>query len=225
MIFTLMYKKWKIYSLVVLCSLLMTRTLSAQDKFTFPQTSDIGLNITNVLTSFIGNSNSNASVETFPFVAKVNRKKGALRIGVGFNLKNSDETLTDVEQVIFNNFQVRARVGYERKKYLGNRFGFFYGIDLVSSMNNEESIFSNDIDITNLSSNTIGVGGGPVYGFEYYINKYIYLGTEGNFYGIYNIKTEKETFKFSPENNATRQTSGFQANISVPIHLYIMVRF
>jgi hypothetical protein len=199
--------------------------ICAQDKFVFPNSTDLGLNITNVLSSFIGNTNGEVDIESFPFMVKVNRKKNAVRFGLGINLGNTNELLTDVEQFIFNNYQLNARVGFERKKYLGNKFGFFYGLDLVSTFKNQESTFSNNIDITNIIENTTGFGGGPIYGFEYYLNKFMYLGAEGSFYGIYTSSNRKETFEFNPSINSERQSSGFNARLTAPTRLYIMVRF
>jgi hypothetical protein len=199
--------------------------ISAQDKFSFPKSSDLGLNITNVLSSFIGNSNGDLDIESFPFMVKINRKNNAIRFGLGLNLVNSNELLTDVEQFILNNFQISGRVGFERKKYIGNKFGFFYGLDVISTFRNEESTFSNNVDITNIIENTLGFGGGPVYGFEYYLNKFMYLGAEGSFYGIYTSANRKEIFEFNPTINSERQTSGFNARLTAPTRLYIMVRF
>lgn len=212
-------------SIFIICILLISSNLRSQDDFKFPSSSDIGLNITTVLTSFIGNSNNEASIESYPFVAKVNRKKSAIRFGMGVDLGNSNETLADVEQFIFNNYQVNGRVGYERKKYLGHRFGFFYGVDLVSSIKNEEFTVSNNIDVTSILENTFSIGSGPVYGFEYYLNKFMYLGTEGSFYGIYSFSNRKESFRFNPEINSERNTRNFSARMTTPTRLYIMVRF
>ena len=199
--------------------------VSAQDKFTFPKSTDLGLNITNVISSFIGNSSSEVNLESFPFVVKINRKKTAIRFGMGIDLGNSNETLAEVEQFIINNYQLNGRVGIEKKKYLGHKFGFFYGLDFIGAIKNEESTVSNNIDVSSIVENTLGVGGGPVYGFEYYLNKYMYLGTEGSFYGIYKLTNRKESFEFTPEINTERKITGLDARITTPTRLYIMVRF
>lgn len=213
-------------SITTFCiALFLLLKIAAQDKFTYPESSDLGLNITNVLSSFIGNDNGNADIESFPFTVKINTKKNAVRFGLGLNLVNSNELLTDVEQFLLNNYQINARVGFERKKYLGNHFGFFYGLDILSTFQNEESTVSNNVDISNIVETTIGVGGGPVYGFEYFLNKHMYLGTEGSFYGIYSSANRKEIFEFNPAINSERKSSGFNARLTAPTRLYIMVRF
>jgi len=199
--------------------------VGAQDKFSFPKSTDLGLNITNVISSFIGNSNSEINLETFPFVVKVNRKKTAIRFGMGIDLGNANETLAEVEQFVINNYQINGRVGVEKKKYLGHKFGFFYGLDIVGAVRNEESTVSNTVDVTSIVENTVGVGGGPVYGFEYYFNKYMYFGTEGSFYGIYKLTNRKESFEFNPDINSERKITGFDAQITTPTRLYIMIRF
>ena len=197
----------------------------SQDEFIFPRSSDIGLNITSVISSFIGNSGAEVDITSYPFVAKLNRGRNSARIGLGFTFNNTNESIRNVEQFIFNNYQLNSRVGWERKKYIGNKFGFFYGLDLVFMLRNEENTVSNTIDITTISTNTTGVGGGPVYGFEYYLNKFMYIGTEGNFYGLYKISSRKENFEFNPDINIERNSYGFDATLTAPVNLYIMVRF
>lgn len=196
-----------------------------QERFEFPNSVDLGLNITNLLSSFIGNSNSSSNLESFPIVVKLNRKKSALRFGLGLALDNSDADLVSVEQFVFNNYGLSSRIGFERKKYLGFNMGFYYGLDLVSEFYNREDAVSNDVDVTTISENGFGAGGGPVFGFEYYLGKKVYLGTEGTFYTIYNYTIRKESFEFNSASNTERISTKTKANITVPSRLYIMVRF
>ena len=196
-----------------------------QDRFEFPESVDLGLNITNLLSSFIGNTNTSSNLESFPIVVKVNRKKSALRFGLGLDLDNSDADLVGVEQFVFNNYGLRTRIGFERKKYLGFKVGFYYGLDLVGEFYNREDAVSNDVDVSTISENGFGAGGGPVFGFEYYMGKQVYLGTEGTFYAIYNYTTRKEAFEFNSASNTERISTKTKANITVPSRLYIMVRF
>lgn len=196
-----------------------------RDEFEFPRSEDIGLNITNVLSSFVGNSNADFDLADFPFQVKVNRKNRAIRFGLGVKVKNTDETLFGVEQIVFNNFGVHSRLGIEWKKYLGHKVGFFAGVDLVSIYSNEEDIVSNNIDISVINTNTIGGGGGPVFGFEYYLNKNMYFSTEGNLYGIFKYSERKESFRNNPNINIDKVSYDFEATLTSPIQLYIMVRF
>ncbi|WP_235299612.1 hypothetical protein [Portibacter marinus] len=211
--------------LLFLFLLFLINSVKCQDDFTFPKSGDIGLNITNVLSSFIGNSSNQDNIASYPFVAKLNYGRNAVRFGVGFTFDNSNETFVNIEQFIFNNYQLNARVGWERKKYLGNRFGFYYGLDLVTMIKNEETTVSNSIDVTSIRTDTQGLGGGLVYGFEYYINKFMYLGTEGNIYGLYKISKRTESFQFNMDINSERKIIGFEAQITPPVNLYVMVRF
>ncbi len=213
------------HQLLFFVFLLFFLKVEAQDNFKFPSSNDLGLNITGLISSFIGNSGDELSPESFPFVIKLNRKKSAVRIGAGVIFSQSDDILFAVEQVVFNNFQLNSRVGFERKKYLGHKFGFFYGIDLVMQWSNKEDIVSNNIDITTISENGFGVGGGPVYGFEYYLNKNMYLGAEGSFYTIYKYAEREEVFDFNPSINAMKTSQSINSQIAVPSRLYIMVRF
>lgn len=203
----------------------LTFCAKGQEDFVFPKSSDIGLNITNVLSAFLGNNGSEINVNSYPFIAKFNWGRNAIRVGVGFKFDNSDDRLILSEQFIFNNFQLNSRVGFERKKYLGNRFGFFYGLDFISVIRNEESVVSNNIDVTTLISDQLGFGGGPVYGFEYYLNNLMYLGAEGHFYGLYSLTRSSTEFEFNPDINTMRETRAFDARLTAPVSLYLMVRF
>ena len=211
--------------LLLTCISISSAQTQGQDKFKFPNSSDLGINITSLLSSFVGNTNSDLNPENFPFIAKLNRGKTAVRFGLGLKLRQSDEILFAVEQVVFNNFQVNARVGFERKKYLGHKVGFFYGLDLISQVSNKEDVVSNSVDITTISENGYGIGTGPIFGFEYYFNKNLYFGAEGSFYTIYTYSKKTETFNQNPSINAEKTSSSLDSNISAPSRLYVMIRF
>lgn len=210
---------------VLLLLLCFQVPMKGQEKFTFPSSNDLGLNITGLLSSFLGNSSTDLNPESFPFVVKLNRKHSAVRFGIGVDLKQSDDLIFNVEQVVFNNFQINTRVGFERKKYIGNKFGFFYGLDLVGQFRNREDVVSNNVDITTISENGYSFGGGPIYGFEYYLNKNFYLGAEGSFYTIYSYLDRTEQFNLNPSINAQKKSAALDAQISAPSRLYIMIRF
>lgn len=209
-----------------LCFLLLNvNSGNAQDRFEYPQSVDLGMNITSLISSFIGNINTIINPETFPVAIKISRKKTAWRFGLGFTLDNSDADLLGVEQFVFNNFTVNSRFGFERKKYLGHKIGIVYGIDFVGQILNREDIVSNDVDVSNISENGFSIGGGPVYGFEYYFNKKIYFGAEGSFYTLYTKSNRKQIFRFNSGINSERIIHGLRTDITPPARLYVMVRF
>ncbi len=219
------FKHKNTYFLVIGLCLYVFINAHGQESMSFPKSNDIGLNMTSLLTSFLGNTNNDVSPESFPFVFKFNRKNHAYRIGFGVALANSDNNLKDVEQLIFNNYSINSRFGVEKKKYLGHKIAFFYGIDLIGQFGKEENTVSNEVDISKIFEKSFGFGLGPIFGFEYYLNQKLYFGVEGSFYTLYNYTNRTEEFQFNPAINAQKTLIRWNSQIAAPSKLYVMVRF
>lgn len=196
-----------------------------QKEFTFPKSTDIGMNISDAISSFLGNTDKAIAAETFPLIVKKNFGANALRIGFGFQSLDNESNVVGTEQRFLDNYIISSRVGYERKRYIGNKFGFFYGLDLVYLHRSQSKLTSNQIDITRINKNLDKMGLGPVYGFEYYLSDKVYFGIEGTFYFLYTTAIDEESFINNPELNYRQVNNSFESSITSPSRLFALVRF
>jgi len=183
---------------------------------------ELGFNITNVLSRFVGNS-SGTDVFDFPILMRYHINNSALRIGVGATFSRSN--FFDATTVTFRETEERTGTlsfGIERYVSLKKRLTFYYGVDVFGAIEYESvatSNFSNSI----IAKDILRLGGGPFIGLSYSINYRVRLHTEMNISGFYE-RTET-TEIISGNDIPIADTDRFGGQISPPIALYINLKF
>lgn len=128
----------------------------------------IGLNMTPLVTQLIPLNRSNAR-EAGPFLLRFKtygrRNRVAFRFSLGVHIvpdENSD----------FDNPQLNIAMGWEKRRSLGGRWAYTRGFDLL--------ILAGDLNTPGSTQDdeTIMLGGGPVWGIEYFFDRRISIGTE-----------------------------------------------
>jgi len=197
----------------ILC-LSMIASAQEQSKKTF----DLGINVTSILSAFLGNQNT-LEASDFPLSLRFGSSDFKFRFGIG--LESSSKTIFD--QVTLTTRQSEfvsgaLRFGFDKYKGLSDRFSFYWGLDgLVSlSRNTVETQFNNPLAI---EENAIGYGGGGVLGLRFNWSKRIYLSTEATIYGFARRETRSIT------NEVPFTNTFFDFTINPPLFLQFNIIF
>ncbi len=216
--------------IVVLISLLSWIQLSAQEEKVFFPTEErkieVGLNVTSVISSFVGSNDGNIDPGSFPLVVKFAKNNKAWRLGLGIDFKSSeDNSLVFFGQNRTSTASVFTKVGREWRHQVGKRVLAYYGVDLLANYASETSDVFTSTDFVALSLTDFGFGGGPIYGLQVALNERILLSFEGSFYGIVTHSRIKEEFQQNPIFNRDETTWLTDIEMNMPQWLYLVVRF
>lgn len=186
---------------------------------------ELGINISSVLSTFVGNDNGVFDPDDYPFLAKFYQKRVVYRLGAGVLInQQKEDSPVDKEAFNFSDVNIRTRFGVEKQISLQEKFDFYYGLDLLVHWDYDYDVTSTVFDITTIEENTFSAGIGPIYGFTYKLGKRVKLGTEGSFYNVYSYGLRKERFETNTDADKDRTIHSFTSNMTVPIHLYILIR-
>lgn len=131
---------------------------------------NVGLNMTPLVTQLIPLNRSNpreAGPYLIHFKAYGPRNRYAFRFSAGFHLvPDGNGDLDDP--------QLNIAMGWEKRRSLGGRWAYTRGFDFV--------ILGGDLNVpgNNQSQENGFLGGGPVWGIEYFIQPRISIGTEAS---------------------------------------------
>lgn len=204
-------KRTVLFCLLIYSSL--TQTLHAQSS----QDLDVefGLNVTSTLAGFF-NSGGAIPIDPYLLSVKIGRKNTFFRAGMVFSVNNS--LPADFNTPLLTKEQAyNIRLGFERRILVSKRFRAHWGIDGIAQydISSTENQFSNDL--ISLTRWEVGVGGGPVLGIAYIINKRMYISTEAAIYAIYK-NGEAELIDIS--GRILQPSESFQINPMIPNSLY-----
>lgn len=191
------------------------------------------MNISNALSRFTGNGNSQSAFnEPFLVGMKITNKKKtrAFRLGTNFSISKVTEDLSGTNRISQINSWAPL-LGYEWRKNLGKRFQFYGGVDV--RYYNETNITDTRTPNTGGSPGVLtsvfkdisnGGGFGPFCGFVFNINEHVSLLTEANFYVNYIHKVR--TFSSDGSNYETFENS-YSTTVSpnAPSSIFLLVRF
>ncbi|MEM7374004.1 MAG: hypothetical protein AAF587_35760 [Bacteroidota bacterium] len=196
---------------------------SSETFFSDDKRHEVGANVTTVLFSALGNASNQIDPGRFPWSYKYRFAKGnAFRLGIGVsvNVENQDRN----QFTTFNQFG-SLRLGYEWRTYLDKRWLTYFGIDAIGDYTVEQAIVATQFDFTTIKLESIGIGGGPVFGLQFALTKRIILGTEASLYGIYAEKVRTELFSNNPGGNDRITSNQFTGDLTIPRWLYLSIRF
>ncbi len=143
----------------------------------------IEVNATAFITQLFNLSgNSSFGGGDYIFSYKKRRGKSQFRFGFGgdFSVKEADEGSDST-------FGLRLRVGKEGYTDFGKRWRVFYGGDFKTNLS--FTSFGN----TDISRTVAAIGGGPVCGIRFQINRRLYLSTEASYDVFLSIEDQDGT--------------------------------
>ena len=186
---------------------------------------EIGLNITNTLAGFFNSGGSDLPTDRYLFSLKFSKPKGALRFGLNFDSRSSNELINtgdrnDLAADIF------FRGGYEWRKKIDHGFTLYYGWDALVEWEFERNTFISRVNFETITSrqSTYSFGGGPVLGIQYQIAKNIAFSTEASIYGLFQIMDDFQEIGLGipPED---RRVTGYRISPAIPSSLYLIMIF
>ncbi len=182
---------------------------------------ELGINVTSVVGALVGNE-SGTSTADFPVLLRIHGKKMAFRLSVGAAARNSrffDPVTLAIRE---SNLRLYAgKIGFEFKSASYDRFHFYYGIDLIYQLENDELVGNTDVVIQK-NINTGGVS--PFFGLGLDINDRMRLTTEANLQALYSKSVTRE--KINPsEGQVILDENELNIELQVPIFVYLNVRF
>ncbi len=201
--------------LLLVFAILLFFDAKGQEEESYPI--DIGINVTSVLSSFIGNSN-NLNASDFPLQFTFGRKPMKLRLGIG--AASSNKSIFDQITLVNRSSkytEVASRIGFLYDRPLGDRFGFYWGGDFIFQFSNNSVEAGSFGTFPSLEEKTIGGGAGPIFGLKFKLSKRIYLSTEATFYGLYSEETRTSSL------DPTTVDTSFELMINPPLFLYLNI--
>jgi opacity protein-like surface antigen len=237
------------------CSSLFFTSTAQEADSTLRIRHEVGINTTMLIKQIFNLSNNTFPTLPYDITYNCVRNKSALRFGVGFTFENTTLTRIESSNSPFptpddnvptydRSFSASLRAGWERRYYFDKRFMAYAGIDIAVGMfdgkSQTVSIFNNLPSSYNFQKSTVTqssmkLGGGPVAGLRFNISKHLSLLTEMPVYAFYN-HSKMTSVDYSRNidfggnttentNSETEITSGSNISITLPVTIYLVVRF
>lgn len=187
-------------------------------------TTEVGLNATFLARNFFGAEDDVTSISDYLLYYKIIKGRNAFRFGLGGSINKRAETLTGQQREVFAT-KVNARMGYERRNKMGQKWIYYYGIDLVAHYDELELRTVTSIDDTKSADKYIEGGAGPVLGIQFMINDHIGISTEASLLYFFTSFSSDDTFANFPEINNSRRFEEFRIAAIAPTNVYLSVKF
>ena len=194
--------------------------------FTIPgnsqKTIELGFDGSTLITGFL---NEDKVISNYPLIVKFrNEKKNrAVRFGLGATFDRAfldDPTNSVATTNTYHNY--RFRVGFEKNRKLIEKLDVLYGIDIVGSFQLNQSILDSTAPLSKLTNTFYGVGGGPIFGLHYKINKNFSLSTEMTLYFVSGV--ERQVLTNGTDESVIRNGLFYSLETAPPTALYIIYR-
>lgn len=212
----------------VLISLLMPLMAVGQidDK---PQ-HEVGINITNLLVNVLGNDGNVNDVDFNDIVYRRIKGNKALRIGFGVRLlvNQLDETNSPGTTQL-KDINMTLSIGKEFRKNVGKKWLYYGGIMayLNGGSSQSETLIQDSssgmLSRISASSWNLGIGAGPIVGFQFNINDHLSLGSQGAFIMFFSNRYHSLNSYVVPEEKSSTFT--FTANTLLPSLLFLNLQF
>ena len=192
---------------------------------------ELGINVSGFIKTFITPANStplSATANNYLLSYKTIFKNGAaIRFGWGGNYSNKNQTEDNFTGTLnVRNNQMNTRLGFEWQFKLTRRWNFYTGLDYIMSSGKERS--ETPIDNINKAiteSRFSGIGGGPVVGIQFRLNKRVSLLAEGALYAMSTKTTDSSSIPAFPGNDSKEVTKEFTINFTGPQSIFLIITF
>lgn len=183
---------------------------------------EIGLNITNTLTSVLGN---NGGLTTDPYLLSLrfgqfDRRRW--RAGLNFRVHWKSDVDNSGFAVNEKETSCDLRFGHEWVKPMSRQLAFFWGLDAVFNFQMTEVGSNSFLGNGFVQTQTWGFGGGPVMGLQWRITPRIALTTECSLYAVYHTGFEEVN---APPDVRRDPVSEFEWRPLLPSSLFVHFAF
>ncbi len=186
---------------------------------------ELGINVTGAIAS-AGFRQTDSLQNSDPFFLhlKLVSHRFGVRLGAGastLSKKKISEIDSRIQSVSASDF----RLGIDYQIPIDNRWRIYAGFDLISGYKKGQNDYSNAGGITKIRYTEKSIGGGPLLGLQFHLNKHISFQTEASLYLV--NTTHQQTLTYSdlklPPNNSSG--SDWTLPIGVPRSLFVIIRF
>ncbi len=150
-----------------------------------------------------------------------------LRTGFGsafYSQKKLDNI--DKEGRIDAFYRTDFRLGFDYQIPIDEHWRLYYGADILSGFGDTQNDFLKDGILAQNIYKEKTIGGGPILGIQYHLNKRISFQTEASLYFTYNISEQKIYYSNLPTLDPNFDTrSVWKMPTGVPQSLFIIIRF
>ncbi|MEO6759649.1 MAG: hypothetical protein ABIO24_09365 [Saprospiraceae bacterium] len=185
-----------------------------------PRHFTVGLNITNTLGNFLG---SGAALTSDPYLLNFRIGNARRRLRLGLNFKVRDKRDPDQSSIFSEkSTDFRARLGYEWTLPMSRRLSAYWGLDGVFEYNTDDIRTSFQSGGARLQTRQGGLGGGPVFGINWWVHPRVALSTECSLYAIGRRGRERVT---APPDFSDQPIRDFVWQPLLPTSLYLNFSF
>jgi hypothetical protein len=189
---------------------------------------ELGLNLTTALASGGFRFTENFIVTDPYFIhLKIVTHRFGLRAGFGsafYSRKRLDDL--DKQGRIDAFYRTDFRIGADYQIPIDNHWRLYYGGDFLGGFGNRQNEFLSDGVLAKNNYEEKTIGGGPVLGLQYHLNKRISFQTEGSLYFTYNVSKQKVSYSNLPTLDTDYDTkSVWKMPTGVPQSLFVIIRF
>jgi hypothetical protein len=195
---------------------------------------EVGVNGSAFFKQFLSFNNTRTAVDSnnitetpYYLTAKMRSKKGYWRLGLGAALNSKSESsgkLADTKTTRNSDYQLR--LGYEWQQIWGNKWTFYYGVDVLGRYKDKALVADSGFDLVTLAETTWGTGVAPMAGIRFQIWRNIALSTETAVRYRYTSFKETSSFSVNPDFNERGKTVGsHDIDFLPPTSIYITILF
>lgn len=215
----------------LLLIILLSTGLYTQAQDTTRTTHELGINVSGFIKTFITPANStplSATANTYLLSYKTVFKSGAaIRFGLGGNFVNRSQKEDNfIGTLTTKTNQFNTRLGFEWQFKVTRRWNFFTGLDAIYS----SGLAYSQVPLDNINkiiteTKSTSIGGGPVVGLQFRLNKRISLLAEGALYYQNTKTTDMSDIPSFPDNNSKEVTKENSINFTGLQSIFLVITF
>jgi len=184
---------------------------------------EIGMNITNTLSSLLGSSSNTLTTDPYLISLRVGTASRRWRMGLSFKVKNTEDGEAGLNFSQTKTSTVHYRMGYEWVNLVSRHFAFYWGLDGVFDAELEDVRIDQFGAKSVLRNRLWGFGLGPVLGVQWRVHPRVILTTESSIYAI--VRRGYEDVDAPPDFFTHTPVRDFVWQPLLPSSLYIQFAF
>lgn len=215
-------------TILALCIFLFLQSVvSAQTEE--PQ-NEIGINVTSLIVNILGSGSASNNTDFNDVVYRRIKGNKALRIGLGIRALINADQVTDIPGTRnLSDVNVSLSIGKEWRKNVAKKWLYYGGLvtylnggvsKSVTFLQDDTNSFIGSVAAT---TREIGVGAGPILGFQYNLNDHFSLGTQGAFNIFFSFRHRDIESFLVPEEKTN--SFSFTATTQLPSLLFFNLKF
>jgi hypothetical protein len=184
---------------------------------------EVGLNLTGAIQAFVHNQTDSIFADPYALSLKLVSHKFGIRFGAGYSYKTIKE-LTLVQASVNEIHRLDLRAGFDYQQPITERWRMYYGLDVLYGKSKQRLETSEGKSVTIRNRNENLIGGGPLFGLQFHLNKRISFQTEASLYVVKSVGRSIYTNSADPKFNADLPIDKFSLPLGVPRSISVIIR-